>query len=101
VGPKTAAELLKEFGSVAVLFERLAEVKSGKLRAALQESAEAVKRNLRLVQLHEVSCEFSPECLAIKPANQEKLLGLYRRWGFKGMIESLGRKPSGEQVELI
>jgi DNA polymerase I len=101
VGPKTAAELLKQFGSVAVLFARLAEVKSEKLRAALQESAETVQRNLRLVQLHEVPCEFRPEQLAVRLANREQLRELFRRWGFKGMIESLERTASGRQAELI
>ena len=101
VGPKTAAELLKEFGSVAGLLARLAEVKSEKLRAALQQSAETVKRNLKLVRLHEVPCEFAPEQLAVRPANREQLRDLFRRWGFKGMIESLDRTSSGVQAELI
>ena len=101
VGPKTAAELLKEFGSVAGLFARLAEVKSEKLRAALQGAADAVKRNLRLVQLHEVPCDFVPEQLVIRPANREQLRELFGRWGFKGMIESLDRASSGQQAELI
>jgi DNA polymerase I len=101
VGPKTAANLLKQFGSVTALLARLAEVKSEKLRAALAESAEVVRRNLRLVQLHEVPCEFAPEQLAVKPADRERLRALYRRWGFKGMIESLDRALSGQQAELI
>jgi DNA polymerase-1 len=101
VGPKTAAELLKEFGSVAGLFARLAEVKSERLRAALQGAAGTVQRNLRLVQLHEVPCAFAPEQLAVRAANRDQLRDLYRRWGFKGMIESLDRAPSGQQAELI
>jgi DNA polymerase-1 len=101
VGSKTAAELLKQFGSVTALFGRLAEVKSEKLRAALQVSADAVRRNLKLVQLHEVPCEFVPEQLAVKPADPEQLRELFRRWGFKGMIESLDRQMSGQQAELI
>jgi DNA polymerase I len=101
VGPKTAADLLKQFGSLTALFTRLAEVKSEKLRAALEQAAEAVRRNLRLVQLHEVACEFVPEKLAIRPANREQLRELFRRWGFKGMIESLDRQVSGRQAELI
>ena len=101
VGPKTAAELIRQFGSVAALFGRLAEVKSDKLRAALEASGEIVKRNLRLVQLHEVPCDFAPEQLAVMPAKREQLLGLYRRWGFKGMIESLERTMSVQQAELI
>ena len=40
VGPKTAADLLNRFGSVAKLFARLDEVKSEKLRAALRGAAE-------------------------------------------------------------
>ena len=109
VGQKTAAELVRQFGSATALLARLAEVKSEKLRAALEQSAEAVRRNLRLVQLHEVPCEFVPEQLAVKPANREQLRDLFRRWGFKGMIESLDRLAapkqsaggSGQQVELI
>lgn len=111
VGPKTAAELLQQFGSVTALFARLAEVKSAKLRAALQDAADAVRRNLKLVQLHEVPCAFEPDQLAVRPADREQLLALFRRWGFKGMIESLaqpattpqsaGGPGSGQQPELI
>lgn len=101
VGPKTAADLLKQFGSVDVLMNRLDEVKSEKLRAALRESGEVVQRNLRLVRLHEVACEFVPEELAVRPANREQLRELFRRWGFKGMLETLDRSLSGQQAELI
>jgi DNA polymerase-1 len=101
VGPKTAAELLRQFGSVAAVWTRLAEVKSEKLRVALAGSAERVRKNLRLVQLHEVACEFVPEQLAVRPANREQLRELFRRWGFKGLLESLERTMSGTQAELI
>jgi DNA polymerase-1 len=101
VGTKTAAELLKQFGSVAGLYGRLAEVKSERLRTALQGAAGTVQRNLRLVQLHEVPCAFAPEQLAVRPVNREQLRELCRRWGFKGMIESLDQAQSGQQAELI
>ena len=101
VGAKTAAELLKQFGSATTLFERLSEVKSQKLRTALERSADVVRRNLKLVRLATVACEFEPEQLAIKPANRERLRELYGRWGFKGMIESLLQEPSERQAELI
>ena len=67
VGPKTAADLLNRFGSVAELFGRLDEVKSEKLRESLRGSAEAVRRNLQLVRLQDdLPCEFSPEDLTGK-----------------------------------
>ena len=101
VGPKTAADLLKQFGSVAGLFARLDEVKSEKLRAALRESAAAVRRNRELVRLHDVPCEFLPERLAAKPADPVRLRELYRRWGFKGLLAELGGPVPENQAVLI
>jgi len=101
VGPKTAASLLQEFGSVEKLFEQLAKVKSEKLRASLQASAEAVRRNQRLVRLHEVPCEFEPEKLAVRATDREKLRGLFRNWGFKGLLAELEAQSPAQQAELI
>ena len=102
VGPKTAADLLKQFGSVAELFARLDEVKSEKLRGSLRASVEAVRRNLKLVKLQDgLPCEFSPENLAEKPADAGQLAVLFRQWGFKGMLESLEKTSRAEQAVLI
>ena len=101
VGPKTAAELLKQFGSVDSLLARLGEVKSERLRTALENLVTAVRRNLELVRLREVSCEFVPEQLAVRPADQEKLRGLFRRWGFNGLLAALAVPASEQQAELI
>jgi DNA polymerase I len=96
VGPKTAMDLLKQFGSVEKLYGRLDEVKSEKLRAALRDSAGIVRRNCELVRLHDdLQCEFSPENLAEKPADMNLLRELFSRWGFKGMLAALG-EPAGE-----
>ena len=101
VGPKTAAELLKQFGSVAVLYARLDEVKSEKLRAALRAAADAVRRNRELVRLRDdLPCEFSPDELAGKPADAGRLGGLYRRWGFKGMLAALEGPAGGRQGDF-
>ena len=100
VGPKTAAELLKQFGSVNALLAQLEAVKSEKLRKALQDSAARVRRNLELVRLHEVPCEFSPEQLTVKPADRKTLRGLFQRWGFNGMLAAL-EEPVPQQAELI
>jgi len=101
VGPKTAAGLLQQFGSVAALLERLAEVKSEKLRLALAGSAEVVRRNLMLVRLHDVPCELVPAQLATGPADHGQLRGLFRDWGFKGMSEGLAAVADLKQAELI
>ena len=109
VGPKTAADLLRQFGSVPALLARVPEVRSERLRAALEASADRLRRNLRLVQLHEVACEFVPDQLAVRAENRERLRELFQRWGFRGMIESLERAAApmpdaagtARQAELI
>jgi DNA polymerase-1 len=102
VGPKTAAELLKKFGSVLELYARLDEVKSAKLQAALRDATGVVQRNRELVRLRDdFPCEFSPDELTGKPADAGRLGELYRRWGFKGMLAALERLASEGQPVLI
>ena len=102
VGPKTAAELLNQFGSVRVLYERLAEVKSEKLRASLRASEDAVQRNRALIRLRDdLPCEGSPDELAEKPADTGRLRELYRRCGFKTLLATLGESVHEYQAVLI
>ena len=100
VGPKTAAELLKQFGSVAALLARLAEVKSERLRAALQASAAVLVRNQQLVRLPAVPCEFVPDRLAVRTGDPVALRRLFAGWGFKGLLAALDA-PGEKQTELI
>jgi DNA polymerase I len=102
VGPKTAADLLKRFGSVKDLFGRLGEVKSEKLRAALRDSAEAVLRNQKMVRLQDdLPCEFSPDELKAKTQDVARLRELYQRWGFNGMLAALPGSARASQAILI
>lgn len=101
VGPKTAAGLLREFGSVEALYARLAEVKSEKIAAALRASAAVVRKNLELVELRQVPCEFVPEKMKLQSPDQEKLKSLFRRWGFKGMLNELMGSLPGKTAELF
>jgi DNA polymerase-1 len=102
VGPKTAAELLKQFGSVSVMLTRLAEVKSAKLQAVLCDSAALIQRNLAMVRLHHVPCGLALEQLLVQSPDTVKLRQLFQRWGFSGMIKRLAeRDNSPQQAELI
>jgi DNA polymerase-1 len=102
VGPKTAANLLNLFGSVAGVYARLAEVKSDKLREALRVSAADVQRNLRLVQLQDdLPCDFSPDEIAEKPADIRRLADLFRQWGFNGMLKALELPAESRQAGLL
>jgi len=100
VGSKTAAELLKQFGSVENLLARLDEVKSEKLRQSLRGAAAAVVRNQKLVRLPEVPCELVPEKLVVQSGDRAALRRLLAGWGFKGMLAALDA-PGEKQAELI
>lgn len=101
VGTKTAADLLRQFESVAELYQRLSEVKSDRLRAALAGSAEAVRRNQELVRLKaDLSCDFSLEALREKPADAEQLAPLYRRWGFRSLLAAVEASQTQQAVLL-
>lgn len=101
VGPKTAASLLVEFGSVENLLANVGKVKSEKNRTSLLAAAAAVRRNLGLVRLQEVACKLEPDRLLVQRPDAEKLRELFRQWGFKGMLAELDARSPGLQAELI
>jgi DNA polymerase-1 len=99
VGAKTATDLLRQFGSMDGLYQRLQEVRPDRLRINLQASEEAVRRNQKLVRLKcEVPCEVSLEELACKPSDAAALRCLYVRWGFKSLLRELDQTglPAGD-----
>lgn len=101
VGPKTATDLLKQFGSVSELYRRLDEVKSERIRGALKKAEADVRRNQSLVRLKtEVGGEFSADALVARPADAARLMGLYRGWGFRSMLAEL-EFAQARQQELI
>jgi DNA polymerase I len=94
VGPKTATDLLRQFGSIDSLYRRIEQVRPDRLRANLQASAEIVRRNQKMVRLNcEVPCEVSLEELACKPVDVAALRQHYARWGFKSLLRELEQTP--------
>jgi DNA polymerase-1 len=90
VGTKTAAELLRQFGSVSELYRRLADVKSARVRSALAAAEAGVRRNQLLVRLRDdLECGFAPEALAEKPADDGRLAALFGVWGFRSLRAEL------------
>ncbi len=102
VGPKTAAGLLRQFGSVTALYRCLDEVKSEKLRAALQASEGAVKRNVELVRLKDdLPCDFAADELAVRPPDAARLRELFGRWGFRSLLAELESQVPSAQAALL
>lgn len=91
VGPKTAADLLRRFGSMDQIYARLPEIKSESQRTALAAAAEAVRRNQLMVRLHE-NQSGGPALEALIPESPDlpTLRTLYARWGFRSLLAEVG-----------
>ena len=101
VGPKTATELLKQFGTIDNLYARIGEVKSERIRASLLAAESDVRRNQKLIRLHtDLPGDFNLDELTVRPVDPEKLAPLYERWGFKTMLAQL-EAAHGAQKELL
>jgi DNA polymerase-1 len=101
VGPKTAADLLRQFQSVDGIYANLAQVKSEKLRASLHGSEAVVRRNQKLIRLKDdLPGNFALDEFELKPGDPERLRELYLRWGFRSLAAAL--KPVPEtQPDLL
>lgn len=97
VGPKTATDLLRQFGSVDSLLTRLPEVKSDRVRASLQASAEILRRNRELIRLRvDLPLDMPLDQLRVRPADTVRLRECYARWGFRSLLQELGPESAGQ-----
>ncbi len=90
IGPKTATDLLQQFGSIDALFSRLEEVKSDKVRASLRAAQEIVRRNQRLIRLREDQPPVPLEQFASRASDTARLRELFAAWGFKTLLAQVG-----------
>ena len=96
VGIKTAAALLKEFGSLDAVYEHLDNVKRDKLRDALVTAEPDVRRNQSLVAL-KLNLPGEPELADLRRGFQDsaKLEELYEAWGFNTLLNNLREARQG------
>ena len=96
VGIKTAAALLKEFGSLDGVYEHLENVKRDKLRDALVAAEPDVRRNQSLVAL-KLNLPGEPELADLRRGFQDsaKLEELYEAWGFNTLLNNLREARQG------
>ncbi len=94
VGEKTAAKLLKEFGSIDTLFTRTDELK-GALKTKIEDNKDQIifSRFLATIKT-DVPIEFNEKALEIEPVNETELKALFDELEFRTMTQSkFGAKP--------
>jgi DNA polymerase I len=96
VGPKTAAKLLAQFGSLEHLWSKLEEVSSQKLRDALAAHRADVARNVELVTLRrDLSVPVSIESMGVRRIEAARLVPFYEEMEFGSLAKPLREEISG------
>lgn len=87
IGPKTAAELIDQFGSLENIFENLDQIKQEKRRQLLKDGFENAKLSKILAALKEdVEMGIAIEDLEIRSLEPEKLILFLEKQGFRSLI---------------
>jgi DNA polymerase-1 len=109
IGPKTAAQLIGEFGTVEAVLAAAPTMKPGKRREMLIEHAEAARISRQLVTLREDAPLPVPvDHLNPRPPEREALAAWLGAQGFRSIVTRLGldakaptAAPAGRQGELV
>ena len=91
VGPKTAAELLRQFGNFEGIYSHLEEIARKKLREVLREHRDLADISRKLVTLHEdCGLTLTTESLRWSGRNFQALRKLYGDFGISAIAKLLG-----------
>jgi DNA polymerase-1 len=83
IGPKTAAQLLEEFGDLETLLARAGEIKQVKRRENIVANAELARVSRQLVELRtDVPIDMDLDALVLEPQNGPKLIGFLKAMEF-------------------
>ncbi len=101
VGPKTAAKLVREHGSTALLAENPSVIKNEKLRDKVSAAAERLRDNLELVRLeHDLPLPVAACDLQITP-DLAAVVALAKRCEFRSLLAEFERlaKTAGSSAQ--
>ncbi len=95
VGPKTAAKLLAQFGSLEELWRRTTEIAQPKLREAIEAHRAEVGRNLELVRLRrDLAVDLDWDAMKIREPDPSRLLPFYRDMEFTSLAKGMEEKQA-------
>jgi DNA polymerase-1 len=90
VGEKTAAKLIRDFGTLDAMFERLDEVTPEKLRDKLREHFEQIQMGRELSRIvRDLPVELDLEAARLGDYDRDTVVRLFREYEFRTLIERL------------
>ena len=101
IGPKGAASLLQQFGSVAEIYENLDQVSAKGTRKKLEEGRESAFLSLELARMRfDAPVEFDAEALRFEGVSPESRDVLLRRYEFRSLEPRFAGLPVVGSEEL-
>jgi DNA polymerase-1 len=95
IGPKTAAKLLAQFGSLDALWARLEEVSSQRIREALVAHRDEVVRNVDLVTLRrDLPVPAAVQSMSVRRPDPARMVPFYEEMEFTSMARGLREQAS-------
>ena len=102
IGPKTAAELIIQYGDLETLLKRAGEIKQDKRRQSLIDNAEIARISKRLVTLDDkVRLDVAVDELAVHEPDYKNLIAFLKAMGFNTLTQRVAGKAKidASQVE--
>lgn len=102
VGPKTATQLINQFGSIKEMLTRTSEIK-GKMREKVESHIDDINMSLFLATIRtDVPIELEMEKLKVTDPDDQKLRSLFTELEFKALADKFLKKsePKSKTVNL-
>ncbi|KPJ62168.1 MAG: hypothetical protein AMS15_04860 [Planctomycetes bacterium DG_23] len=94
IGPKTALELVREFGDLESVLSHIDKISGKKRREMLEEFSEQARKCLGLVKIDtDVPLEVDFDECRLKERDDEHLKVIFRRLGFRRFLSELYEEP--------
>jgi len=95
IGPKTAGQLIEEFGSIEELLKNVGRVKNARVRASLDRHAEQARLSRELATLDsDASLDWALENLKIGEPDRKKLQEIFKEMEFSKLLKDFSLRPN-------
>ncbi|HZW89138.1 MAG TPA: DNA polymerase I [Myxococcaceae bacterium] len=99
IGPKTATDLIQQFGSVETLLDRLDEVKKPKVREALDQNRDTLRRAKQLVTFRtDLPVETDVSRFVRQPIDGERARTLFTELEFYKLLQEMPPSPDAAAI---
>ncbi|WP_036486310.1 DNA polymerase I [Nitratireductor basaltis] len=101
IGPKTAAQLLEEYGDLDTLLDRASEIKQNKRRENLIAHADNARLSRELVRLRtDVPVDEGIDAFQLNPPDGPKLIGFLKAMEFTTLTRRVAEATGADAAEI-